>query len=618
MGRPAKRRQALAAALPSPPVQDDTPFLSLLSHQSMIETISQVDLNFCVDPSLMPDLSSEILGGLQLELGKVTDCSRPASDVLSGSNTSLTLDSPASNSVSVATVSPISPISPISQTSSRSCSCLATFYLTVDDLCKNEKLSFPSGLPFLRKTISTASVIAHCQICPTSHLSAMQNIQLLGTLLMSVGQQYGVILESIDKEAKASMDQKELKRLRFSEVGVEYSAEAPSYSLELNPSEWADLAKKAVKAEVYGNGRGEECLWSVLNYLEKRQAQWHAVPPHQDCPHQHHQSEEEPFCIKILHKAKESIEALKWKCRELYGPDKPNIGTAGLSAAMALGRARRSAIVLDVNDHGSRLHETISQTISKLIQDETIAEIKTKFKTIMFSRATAASVREKGIVFEVEDVTGRRWKGRKVILAMSSRDIRPDIAGYEEAWGKNIFDVSQCLDDGKRETAQAAVLITSDSPSSIEAAVLSAHLARQFSPDITFLTNGLSHIERHPQILGTKNAGFRIDNRPIKSLESLETSVAVQFVDGTESVYGLIAHKPRKIISGPFAKQLDLEMTSEGSILVENEFQETSTRGVFAVGDSASFLKEENAGASAGWLAGVGANLQIAEDDMSV
>ncbi|KAL5586165.1 hypothetical protein FOBRF1_016035 [Fusarium oxysporum] len=308
MGRPAKRRQALAAALPSPAVQDDTPFLSLLSPQSMIETLSQVDVNVCVDPSLMPDLSSEILSGLQLELGKGTDCSCPTSDVLSGSGAAPALDSPASNSVSVAT------LLPISQTSSRSCSCLATFYLTVDDLCKNERLSFPSGLPFLRKTISTASQIAHCQICPTSHLSAMQNIQLLGTLLMSVGQQYGVILESIDKEAKASMEKNEMKRLQFSEVGVEYSAEAPSYNLELDPAAWADLAKKAVKAEVYGNGREEECLWSVLNYLEKRQSQWHAVPPHRDCPHQYQQSDEEPFCIKILHKAKESIEALKWKC----------------------------------------------------------------------------------------------------------------------------------------------------------------------------------------------------------------------------------------------------------------------------------------------------------------
>ncbi|KAG5756534.1 hypothetical protein H9Q70_000855 [Fusarium xylarioides] len=108
-------------------------------------------------------------------------------------------------------------------------------------------------------------------------------------------------------------------------------------------------------------------------------------------------------------------------------------GTAGLSAALALGSARRSGIVFDADDHGRRLHASTSQTISKSIQGGTIAEIKAKFKTIMFSRATAASIREKGMVFEVEDATGRHWKGRKVILAMSSRGVLPDIPGYEEA-----------------------------------------------------------------------------------------------------------------------------------------------------------------------------------------
>ncbi|KAF4341871.1 hypothetical protein FBEOM_4187 [Fusarium beomiforme] len=140
----------------------------------------------------------------------------------------------------------------------------------------------------------------------------MQNIQLLGTLLMSVGQQYGVILRSIDKECEIARDQNEPKRLHFSDSGEQASTKMPIYGVELSPFEWSSLAKKAVRAEVYGNGSDEDTLWSLLNYLEERQAHWHAVPPHEDCPHQD-QTEEEPFCIKIILRVKDLIQALKWK-----------------------------------------------------------------------------------------------------------------------------------------------------------------------------------------------------------------------------------------------------------------------------------------------------------------
>ncbi|KAF4961156.1 hypothetical protein FGADI_392 [Fusarium gaditjirri] len=117
-------------------------------------------------------------------------------------------------------------------------------------------------------------------------------------------------------------------------------------------------------------------------------------------------------------------------------------GTAGLSAALALGHARRSAIVFDgaeFQDNQREILQTaISQPISEPIQEQTIAEIDTKFRTIIFSRGAASSIRVKGMVFEVEDVTGRTWKERKVILALNGRGVIPDIPGYEEAWGTSM------------------------------------------------------------------------------------------------------------------------------------------------------------------------------------
>ena len=90
----------------------------------------------------------------------------------------------------------------------------------------------------------------------------------------------------------------------------------------------------------------------------------------------------------------------------------------------------------------------------------------------------------------------------------------------------------------------------------------------------------------------------------------------VEFTDSTISAYGFIAHKSRSAITGPFAGQLDLEMTSEGRILVEGDYHETSVRGVFAAGSCASVIDSEAVELSTGITAGIGANFQIVEDDV--
>jgi gliotoxin/aspirochlorine biosynthesis thioredoxin reductase len=40
--------------------------------------------------------------------------------------------------------------------------------------------------------------------------------------------------------------------------------------------------------------------------------------------------------------------------------------------------------------------------------------------------------------FRVEDANGSSWKGRKLLLAMGSVDIFPEIEGYRENWPQNM------------------------------------------------------------------------------------------------------------------------------------------------------------------------------------
>ncbi|KAK6711500.1 hypothetical protein SNK05_005922 [Fusarium graminearum] len=297
-------------------------------------------------------------------------------------------------------------------------------------------------------------------------------------------------------------------------------------------------------------------------------------------------------------------------------------GPAGLSAALSLGRVHRSAAIFYSDGDNipacPDMHADDGRCTTS-VQTDMIAELETKFKTVLFTNTAAKSVRESGMIFEVVDKAGRYWKGRKVILAMGSRESLPEIPGYQELWGTKIFDCFQYHGVETSHVTCAAALITSDDEESIDSAILSAHLARQYTPDITLLVNGVRHLEQHPHFITTANRGFKINSKAIKHFSTAGPhSVTVEFADGTKATYGFIAHKPRSDVKCSFTRELDLEMTSQGRILVGGDFPETSIRGVFAAGSCATTIDDEAVDISSGIVVGMGVNLQIAEDDASL
>ncbi|KAF9871122.1 hypothetical protein CkaCkLH20_11291 [Colletotrichum karsti] len=296
-------------------------------------------------------------------------------------------------------------------------------------------------------------------------------------------------------------------------------------------------------------------------------------------------------------------------------------GPAGLSAALTLGRVVRSVVVLDTGVHRygalSEAHLPGDNDEAALIRSGMRAEVQRKYKTITFAKAGAKNIRKIGPIFEVEDDTGRLWKGRKVILATGCKTVAPSIPGYTESWGRGIFD---CLHRRGFEhfgVSSAAVLVTPSSKSWLPDAMSHARLAKQFSTKVSILTNGL---EASNEILeAAESQNFRIEKREIRRLKTVgygdDSSMAVEFEDGSTSSFGFLFHKPETIFSGDFAAQLGLQSTESGEILISGTMQETSERGVFAAGDCASPVKQVSVAMGAGSVARVGANAQILQDD---
>ena len=124
-------------------------------------------------------------------------------------------------------------------------------------------------------------------------------------------------------------------------------------------------------------------------------------------------------------------------------------GPAGLSTALALARVRRSALVLSHNvfrnDGVIAMHNVLSRDGShpeafRRIAREQIESYGpgiefTEGKAIHLAKATLDSGYPG---FEVEDTNARKWHSKKLVLAMGSKDVYPDIKGYAENWPDNM------------------------------------------------------------------------------------------------------------------------------------------------------------------------------------
>ncbi|KAM0722929.1 hypothetical protein Q7P37_001127 [Cladosporium fusiforme] len=177
------------------------------------------------------------------------------------------------------------------------CACLSTLYLTLSTLtAMDSTFPFPTSLHPMREAMQTAASVIDCPTCPTRFITGLQNVQLLNALLMSLADRFARVLNSISTEASALSDhnaslsdpsQHKTKSFRLADLSTPGHLHtggdhcAASFNLSFSPAEWRSMAKKVVRAEVYGPSDGNECcpyLLGLLARTEERQNRWHNGP----------------------------------------------------------------------------------------------------------------------------------------------------------------------------------------------------------------------------------------------------------------------------------------------------------------------------------------------------
>lgn len=162
-------------------------------------------------------------------------------------------------------------------------------------------------------------------------------------------------------------------------------------------------------------------------------------------------------------------------------------GAAGLSAALVLGRSRRSVLVVDAgeprNAPAAHLHNYLGRegaAPAELLEigREEVARYGVEVRR---DRVTSAERTRAGFALGLQH--GGRVVARRLVLATGVVDVLPDVPGLAERFGRDVLHCPYCHG---WEVAGQPLGIVASGPDHVERALL----FRQWSEDVVILLNG--------------------------------------------------------------------------------------------------------------------------------
>lgn len=162
-------------------------------------------------------------------------------------------------------------------------------------------------------------------------------------------------------------------------------------------------------------------------------------------------------------------------------------GAAGLSAALVLGRSRRSVLVIDAgeprNASADRMHNYLGRegaSPAELLETGR-QEVGRYGVEVRAGRASSAARTDAGFRLTLEN--GSRVVSRSLVLATGVVDVLPQIPGLAERFGRDVLHCPYCHG---WEVADQPLGVVATGPEYVERALL----FRQWSNDVVILLNG--------------------------------------------------------------------------------------------------------------------------------
>jgi thioredoxin reductase/SAM-dependent methyltransferase len=291
-------------------------------------------------------------------------------------------------------------------------------------------------------------------------------------------------------------------------------------------------------------------------------------------------------------------------------------GAAGLSAAVVLGRARRSVVVIDAgsprNAPAEGVHGFLTRDGISPLELVEIGRKEVEHYGGLIMRATAVAARSTDHGFEVSLDSGESVAARRLLVTTGLTDELPDIPGLADRWGRDVVHCPYCHGWEMRDQP-IGVLATS------EWAVHQALLFRQLTADVIVFQHTA------PALTAEQSAELAAWEIPVidGAVAALEVAddriTGLRLADGTVVSRSAVAVAPRLVANSGVLARLGIKTSPHpmgfGESIPADPTGLTAVPGVWVAGNVTDLMAQVVTSADAGVMAAAAINGDLIAED---
>ncbi len=291
-------------------------------------------------------------------------------------------------------------------------------------------------------------------------------------------------------------------------------------------------------------------------------------------------------------------------------------GAAGLSGATALGRSRRSVLVVDAghprNAPAAGVHNFLTRDGIAPAELVALGQAEVRSYGGEITTGEAVSARRDGGGFVISLADGRETSARRLLVASGLVDQLPDLPGVRELWGHDVLHCPYCHG---WEVRDQPIGVLAASPMSMHQALM----FRQLSDDVIYFRHDAPDLTED-QAEQLAALGVPVVTERVVGLELTGGRLSgVRLADGSVVPRAALTVAPQFVAHSPVLESLGLPAVPDprgmGSSYLAEPTGLTAVPGVYVAGNVADLTGQVVTSAGQGLMAGAMINADLIAED---